>query len=126
MNIRPGIKLLQEIVGYGDPISKGDRFEAVYKYFHNKGDPIIFETHLQKAIPKIVDVDGKYVIAWDAPEIVRSNVSYEYNGWLERQSDLLPGIYYSLLGMRKSGFRSVRIAPHFFSHSLKGGIGVKA
>lgn len=69
MNIRPGIKLLKEIGGYGDPIIKGDRFEAVYKFYYNKGDPTI------------VDINGKDEIARTVGEKIKTNIIYDHNGW---------------------------------------------
>ena len=121
MKIRPGIKLICEIEGYGDPIRQGDRFEAVYKYYYNKGDPILFDTCWHKPIPEIQTVDGKDVIGWQKPEMIKSNVIYDHGGWLERKSDLPPGIYYSVMGMKTMGYRYVAIAPHFMSDSIHDG-----
>jgi len=125
MKIRPGIKLIKEIEGHGDPLLKGDRFEAVYKFYYNKGEPILFDTSWHKPIPEIQLVDGKEVIGWQMPEKVKSHIIYEHEGWLERKSDLLPGIYYSLLGMKSMGYRFVSIAPHFLSDSLCDGQKIK-
>jgi hypothetical protein len=111
MKIRPGIKIIKEIEGYGNPILKGDRFEAVYKFYDNKGDPILFDTCWHRPILEIQSVDVKNVIGWQKPEMIKSNIVCEYNGWLERKSDLLPGIYYSVMGMKTMGFRFVSIAP---------------
>ncbi|MGZ4974355.1 MAG: hypothetical protein ACXWDN_16470 [Limisphaerales bacterium] len=125
MKIRPGIKLLKEIEGYGDPILKGDRFEAVYKYYYNKGEPILFDTFWHKPIPEIQTVDGKDVIGWLKIETFKSNTVYQHGGWLERQSEIAPGLYYSLLGMKTMGYRFVAIAPHFMSDSWADGKLVK-
>jgi hypothetical protein len=126
MNIRPGIKLLKEIEGYGDPIKKGDRFEAVYKFFYNKGDPILFETCWHKPIPELVNVDGQDVVGWIPPQMVKTNVVYDHSGWLERQSDLVVGLYYSLIGMKQMGYRHVKIAPHFMANSIFDGVNIKS
>jgi hypothetical protein len=125
VNIRPGIKLLKEIEGYGDPIEKGDRFESVYKFFYNKGDPILFDTCWHKPIPELVKVDGQDVIGWIPPQMVKTNVVYDHNGWLERQSDLVVGLYYSLMGMRQMGYRHVKIAPHFMANSIFDAVQIK-
>jgi len=125
MKVRPGITLLKEVVGYGDVAEKGDRFEAVYKFFYNKGDPILFNTCWHKPIPQLVTVDGKDVIGWGPMEMRQSNVVYQYDGWLARQSDLLPGIYYSVLGMKTMGYRHVKIAPHFMANSMGDGTPIK-
>ena len=121
MKIRPGIKLIKEIEGYGDSIAKGDCFEAVYKFYYNKDEPILRNVCWHKPIPEIQNIEGKDVIGWQKPEMKKSNTSYEHNGWLERQSGLLPGIYYSLIGMKTMGYRFVSIAPHFMSDSLQDG-----
>ena len=125
MNIRPGIKLLKEIEGYGDPIEKGDRFEAVYKFFYNKGDPILFDTCWHKPIPELVNVDGQDVIGWIPPQMVKTNVIYDHNGWLERQPGLIAGLYYSILGMKRMGYRHVKVAPHFMANSIFDGAKIK-
>jgi hypothetical protein len=114
MKIQAGIKLLNEIEGYGDPIRDSDRFDAVLKFYRNKGDPLEFETILQDPIPYIVDLKGKPTIAWNAPKMHRSNVVYERYRVLARQADVLPGIYYAILGMRTMGYRHVAIPPHLF------------
>jgi hypothetical protein len=126
MNIRPGINLLEEIEGFGLPIVKGDRFEAVYKFYYNRGDPIIFDTVHQKPIPMISVENGKKVIGWLPLDTIKSNTVYDFNGWLERQSDIIVGLYYSIIGMKTMGYRRVRIAPHFMAGSLKGCNGIKA
>lgn len=123
--IRPGITLLAEIEGYGEPIVDGDRFEAVYKYYFNRGDPILFDTVLSKPLPTISQMDGQPVIGWEPPATIRSNVVYDHTGWLARQSDIIVGLYYSLLGMRTMGYRRVKIAPPYFSDSVHDAIGIK-
>lgn len=125
MKLRPGIKLLKEIEGYGDPLLKGDRFEAVYKFYYNKGEPLQFDTFWHKPIPEIQLVDGKETIGWRSPEVIKSHIIYEHDGRLERKSDILPGIYYSLIGMKTMGYRFVSIAPHFLSDSLQDGKKIK-
>jgi len=118
MKIQPGIKLLNEIAGYGDPVQDSDRFDAVLKFYRNKGDPLEFDTILQDSIPYLAEVDGKPTIAWNAPTMHRSNVVYERDLVLARQADVLPGIYYTVMGMRTMGYRHVAIPPHLFAHSM--------
>ena len=100
MKIQAGIKLLSEIEGYGNPIQDSDRFDAVLKFYRNKGDPLEFDAVLQEPIPYIVDHDGKATIAWNAAKMHRSNVAYERSRVLARQCDVLPGIYYAILASR--------------------------
>lgn len=118
MIIQAGIKLLSEIEGYGNPIHDSDRFDAVLKFYRNKGDPMEFDTVLKEPIPYIVEQNGKPIIAWNAPTMHRSNVIYERYRVLARQAGLLPGIYYTILEMRTMGYRHVAIPPHLFAHSM--------
>ena len=62
MRIQAGIKLLGEIEGYGEPIRDSDRFDAVLKFYRNEGDPLVFDTVLQKPIPHIVERDGNCLL----------------------------------------------------------------
>lgn len=56
MKIQAGIKLLNEIEGSGDPLQDSDQFDAVLKFYRNKGDPLEFETILQDPIPYVADL----------------------------------------------------------------------
>ncbi len=116
MKIQAGIKLLKEIEGYGDPIRDSDRFNAVLKFYRNKGDPIEFNTILQEPVPYLDESEGG--IAWNAPTMHRSHIVFERDAVLARQADMLPGIYYSILGMRTMGYRFVAISPHLYAHSM--------
>jgi hypothetical protein len=118
MKIQAGIKLVGEIEGYGEPIRDSDRFDAVLKFYRNKGDPLVFDTVLEEPIPYVVEQDGKPTIAWNAPTMHPSNVDFARYRVLARQADVLPGIYYSILGMRTMGYRHVAIPPHLFAHSM--------
>lgn len=118
MKIQAGIRLLNEIEGHGSPIQDSDRFDAVLKFYRNKGDPLEFDTVLQDPIPYIADLNGKPTIAGGAPKMHRSNVVFERYRVLARQADILPGIYYTILGMRTWGYRHVAIPPHLFAHSM--------
>lgn len=44
IKIQAGIRLLGEIQGHGNPIQDSDRFDAVLKFYRNKGKPLIFDT----------------------------------------------------------------------------------
>jgi len=118
MKIQAGIKLLKEIEGFGEPIRDSDFYDAVMKFYRNKGDPLEFETILQDPVPYIDDSIGVSRIAWNAPKMHRSNVVFERQRTLARQADLLPGIYYAMLGMKRAGYRSVAIPPHLYAHSM--------
>lgn len=119
MKLRSGIKLLNEIVGYGDPIKDSEVYDAVLKFYRNKGEPLLFESPLHEPVPIIVEAEaGKPMIGWSAARTHSSNVAFERARILARQQDVLPGIYYSILGMRQMGYRHVAIPPHLFSHSM--------
>ena len=118
MKIQAGIKLLKEIEGYGNPIGDSDSFDAVLKFYRNKGDPLEFETVLQDPVPYVDDSTGVSRIAWSAPKMHRSNIVIERYRMLARQADVLPGIYYAVLGMKTMGYRSVAIPPHLYAHSM--------
>jgi len=125
MKLRSGIKLLAEIEGYGSPINDRGRVDAVIKYFRNKGDPLEMATILQGPEPYVGEKDGKPCIAWHPPKTHVSHVTYERDMWLARQADLLPGIYYSILGMKTMGYRHVSIPPHLFGKSLAPSMGLR-
>jgi hypothetical protein len=40
MKLRSGIELIMELEGYGDPIGDCGRFDAVLKFYLNRGDPL--------------------------------------------------------------------------------------
>lgn len=109
---------MKEIVGHGEAIKDSDRFDAVLKFYRNKGEPLQGETVLQNPIPFITEQDGKPVIRWSAPKMHQSNTVFERSRVLARQADVLPGIYYSILGMRRMGYRHVAIPPHLFAHTM--------
>jgi hypothetical protein len=124
LKLQVGIKVLDEIVGHGEPIKDSDRFDAVLKFYRNKGDPLEFATVLQDPIPFIAKQDGKPVIAWSSPTMHKSNVVFERCRVLARQADILPGVYYSILGMKLMGYRQVAIPPHLFAHTMYQVLGI--
>jgi len=110
--------LLAEIEGHGDPIRDSDRFEAVLKFYRNRGEPLVFDTVLQEPIPCSVDQNGTPTIPWNPPPLHRSNGVHQRNRVLARQADVLPGVSYTILGMRVAGYRQVAIPPHLVVHTL--------
>jgi hypothetical protein len=104
VKIQAVVKLLKEIEGYGDPIADSDRFNAVLKFYRNKEDPLEFDTVLQDPVPYVEESDGAMRIAWSAAKLHRSHVDFERDAVLARQADMLPGIYYAMLGMRTMGY----------------------
>ncbi len=118
MKIQAGVKLLKEIAGYGEPIKDCDRFNAVLKFYRNKGDPLEFNTVLQDPVPYIDESGDVARISWSKPTMHRSHVVFERDRILARQADILPGIYYTILGMKTMGYRFVAIPPHLYAHSM--------
>ena len=43
---------------------------------------------------------------------------------MARQADVLPGIYYAILGMKTMRYRLVAIPPHLFAHSMHAVCGI--
>ncbi len=124
MKLRSGIKLLAEIEGYGDPLKDNDRCDAVLKFYRNHNEPLLMRTFHVEPIPYITDMDGALAIAWEPPELIQSHIVIERNLPVSRGADLLPGIYYTLLGMRAAGYRHVSIPPHLFAHSMHETLGI--
>ena len=118
MNLRSGIKLLAEIEGYGEPIQDNDRCDVVLKFYRNQGDPLLMKAYHSEAIPRIVENTEGIAVIWDQPDLVDSHIIFERDMSVSRGADILPGIYYSLLGMRSGGYRHVAIPPHLYSHSM--------
>jgi FKBP-type peptidyl-prolyl cis-trans isomerase len=79
MEIKPGVKLVAETEGSGQPVKKGDHVTVRLNGWLNQGD-LIQEN-------QVVEIEvGKRVV--------------------------IPGIEYSLEGMKPGGKRKVRISPH--------------
>ena len=77
--LKPGIQLLSETEGGGDPVQKGDTVKIRLNGWLNRGEQIL-ENYLG--------------------EIVVGNRT------------LIPGIEYSIEGMKQNGKRKVKISPH--------------
>ena len=118
MKLRSGIKLLAEIEGYGEPIKDNDRCDAVLKFYRNQGEPLVMRTVLTEPIPYVSEGDSGLQIAWEPPTMVDTHIVVARNLTVSRGADMLPGIYYTLLGMRSGGYRHVAIPPHLYAHSM--------
>ena len=79
MELKPGIMLVSESEGIGEPVKKGDRVTARLNGWLNQGD-VVQENYV-----------GEIVVG--------SRV-------------MIPGIEYSLEGMKQGGKRKVKISPH--------------
>jgi hypothetical protein len=118
MKLRSGIKLLAEIEGYGEPIKDNDSCDVVLKFYRNQGDPLVMKTVLSGPIPYVSEGASGPKIAWEPPTMVDSHIIVLRNLTVSRGADVLPGIYYTLLGMRLGGYRHVAIPPHLYAHSM--------
>lgn len=118
MKFRSGIKILAEIEGSGDSIEDNDRCDAVLKFYRNQGEPLRMRTALTEAVPYVKEGPEGLLIAWEGPAMTDSHIVLERNFTVSRRTDVLPGIYYTLLGMRAGGFRHVAIPPHLYAHSM--------
>ena len=82
MELKSGIKLLEEREGTGDPVKKGDRIRLRLNGWLTKGD------------------------------CIQQDFVGEFEFGSRRCGQLISGITYSISGMRQGGKRKVRIAPH--------------
>jgi FKBP-type peptidyl-prolyl cis-trans isomerase len=86
MNIKPGIKLVEESEGTGEKANRGD----------------VVRVRLNGWLSKGKQIQSNYI----------ENV-------LLGNRNLIPGIEYSIEGMRTSGIRKVKISPHL-GYGAKG------
>ena len=124
MKLRSGIKLLAEIEGSGSVIQDNSRCDAVLKFYQNHGEPLDMETNYSGAIPHVCEGEHGLQIAWKAHETVESHIVIERDMTVSRGADILPGIYYTLLGMCVGGYRHVKIPPHLYAHSMHEVLGI--
>ena len=99
MKLKSGIKLLQECEGDGYPAQKGDSVIYNMKIFLNKGDEVPLNQRQAQHLPQ---------------EMLRTVDGYQYvdHKTVLGSRQTMAGIEYSLLGMKKGGYRKVRISPH--------------
>ena len=100
MSIKPGINLIEEMEGHGEPARKGDRVVYNIRMFLNKGDEVpINEKQVSLGLPAdgIRQADGLVFV--------------DHQTTLGRRSTIA-GIEYSLTGMKPGGYRKVKVSPH--------------
>ena len=124
MKLRSGIKLLAEIKGDGEVLQDNDRCDVVLKFYRNRDEPLAMKTYPVEPIPYVIDRGGSPEIVWKSPDPIDSHIVINRNLSVSRAADLLPGIYYSLLGMAAGGYRHVAIPPHLFAHSMHENLGI--
>jgi hypothetical protein len=88
------------------------------KFYRNKGDPLEFDSILQDPVPYVDKPGDTMRIVWHAPKMHRSHIVFQRDAVLARQADMLPGIYYTILGMKTMRYRFAAIPPHLYAHSM--------
>jgi FKBP-type peptidyl-prolyl cis-trans isomerase 2 len=99
VNLKRGIKLLAEHEGIGDPVKKGDRVVYNLKISLNRGEEVPLNERQAEYLPAemIRIVEGHRFV--DHCNVLGSR-------------EAIAGVEYSLIGMRKGGYRKVRVSPH--------------
>jgi FKBP-type peptidyl-prolyl cis-trans isomerase len=99
MQLKRGIKLLEDREGQGTPAKKGDRVVYNLKLFLNNGDEVSLNERQAGHLP------GAMVRTVDGHRFVDHRIT------LGRR-DAIAGVENSLLGMKKGGYRKVCVSPH--------------
>ena len=99
MNIKRGIKLLQEIQGKGRPAEKGDQIVYNLKIFLNKGEEVPLNQIQSRNIPE---------------EMTREEAGYLFvnHKTVLGSREPIPAVEFSLMGMKKGGYRKVKASPY--------------
>jgi FKBP-type peptidyl-prolyl cis-trans isomerase (trigger factor) len=99
MRLKRGIKLLEEGEGTGEPTRKGDRVVYNLKMFLNQGDEIPLNERQAAHLPA------------EMVRIINGTRLVDHRTTL-RSREAIAGVEYSLIGMKKGGYRKVRVSPH--------------
>jgi hypothetical protein len=105
MNIKSGIKLLDECEGTGLVAERGDWITYNIRAFLSRGDEIPMNT--------MSATDRESILAHH-PEILSQVDGYEFINFNARlgKREACAGVEYSLYGMREGGYRKVKVSPH--------------
>ena len=99
MRLKRGIKLLEEGEGTGEPTRKGDRVVYNLKMFLNQGDEIPLNERQAEHLP------AQMVRIMNGTRLVDHRTTLG-------SREAIAGVEYSLIGMKKGGYRKVRVSPH--------------
>jgi hypothetical protein len=99
MKLKRGIKLLEEGEGTGEPARKGDRVVYNLKMFLNQGDEVPLNQRQAELLPA------------EMIRIINGTRFIDHRITLGSR-DAMAGVEYSLIGMKKGGYRKVRVSPH--------------
>ena len=94
--LRPGLTLLVDIPGTGDPVRRQQNYQIHLRLWLNGGEPVRWKTAWGPTDVARLEDDGKTLIT-----VVR----------VDRRS-LINGLFYGVEGMRVGGMRRLEIAPH--------------
>jgi hypothetical protein len=99
MTLKRGIKLLDEHEGVGKPASKGDRVVYNLKMFLNQGDEVPLNERQAQHLP----ANMIRTVAGDRFVDHRTRLG---------SRETITGVEHSLIGMKKDGYRKLRLSPH--------------
>ena len=99
MNLKRGIKLLEEHEGVGEPVKKGDRIVYNLRMFLNQGEEVPLNKRQAEYLPA------------EMIRIVDGDCFVDHRTTLGSR-EVIAGVEHSLMGMKKNGYRKVRVSPH--------------
>ena len=102
MNLKSGIKLLEENIGEGPEANKGDTVIYNSKIFLNKGDEIPLNKLQVERIPEQYN------------HIIRTVDNYKFIDHTTTlgKRESIAGVEHTLIGMKEGGYRKVKVSPH--------------
>ena len=98
MNLKKGIKLVEEIEGTGNYVQRQRYYILAIRLTLNRGDVVQVP---DKCLSHSIDLNLK----------VYDDGFFEHRVRIDREN-LIPGIFYSVQGMKVKGYRKVIISPH--------------
>ncbi len=105
MNIKSGIRLLEEVEGDGRIAERGDSVIYNLRAFLSRGDEI--------SINELSPADRQN-LEEHHPEILNRQDGFEFINFMASlgKRHACAGVEYSLYGMREGGYRKVKVSPH--------------
>jgi FKBP-type peptidyl-prolyl cis-trans isomerase (trigger factor) len=99
VKLKRGIKLLAEHEGIGDPVKKGHRVVYNLKIYLNKGEEVPLNERQAEHLP------AEMIRTIEGDRFVDHRITLG-------SREAMAGVEYSLIGMKKGGYRKVRVSPH--------------
>ena len=102
MNIKSGIKLLEETEGQGVAAKKGDQVVYNMKLFLNKGDEVPLNERQAKNMPDHLS------------HMIRTEGDYKFinHHTTLGKRESMAAVEYSLVGMKEGGYKKIKASPH--------------